>query len=93
MLDLQTKIILTGKLELIDLAGEPAIFDFESGNYCTLKGSADAVWEYLGDGVTVAEISEALIKEYEIDMDTCVSAISDFLYALKEQNFIGLAQP
>jgi len=91
MLDTQTKIILTGKFDLIDLAGEQALFDFETGSYYILKGSADAIWEHIRDGMSVGELSAALTADFDIDIDTCMSAISDFLSALGEQHFIELA--
>jgi hypothetical protein len=92
MLDLKTKILIKKKLEIIDLAGEQAIFDFETGRYSFLRGSADAIWEYISDNMTVAELADAIIKDFEIDKETCLEAICDFISGLEKENFIELAK-
>ena len=92
MIDKNTKIIVRGKYELLDLAGETAIYSFETGRYCTFKGSADAILGYIKNGATVYEIADALTNEYEIDINTSIAAVSDFLFILNGHHFIELVK-
>jgi len=90
MLDTKTKIIIAKKIELFDFAGDDALMDFETGNYYELKGSAGTIWEHIKSGITVAELINALMKDFEIDADTCLSEISAFLSQLEAQEFLEL---
>jgi len=90
MLDLKTKINITKKIELVNLAGDESLINFETGNYYELKGSASAIWEYIKNEMIIAELVDAVLKDFDIDADTCLSEISSFLSKLAEQDFIEL---
>lgn len=85
-----SEITLIKKLDVTDLAGEKVMIDFESGKYFLLKGTANDIWEYIKQPVTVGEIHSRLLSEYEVDADICLEGIVSFLNQIKEYGFIKI---
>ena len=88
MITNQTKIHLEKKLDVTDLSGEKVMIDFETGKYFLLKGSANEIWEYIEQDITVEEIVEKLMTVYEVDRQTCEASVIQFLTQLEENGFI-----
>jgi hypothetical protein len=87
-----SKITLTKRLDVTDLAGEKVMIDFESGKYFLLKGSANDIWEYLQHPITIGEILNRLQSEYEVDVNDCLESIIAFLSQIKEYGFIQIEE-
>lgn len=83
---LRVKIIK--KPEVSILAGEKVMIDFESGKYFMLKGTANDIWDALEDGITAENITDQLMKEYDIDANTCLASVTEFLNVLQDKGFI-----
>ncbi len=88
MYDNDNRIKLVRKLETTDISGEKVMIDFESGKYFMLKGVANAIWDMIQDEITFEEITNALLDEYDVDKETCVTAVNDFIHKLDEYKFI-----
>lgn len=88
MITNQTKIHLEKKLDVTDLSGEKVMIDFETGKYFLLKGSANEIWEYIEQDITVEQIVEKLLTVYEVDRQTCEASVIQFLTQLVENGFI-----
>lgn len=86
------KVRLLKKLNVTDLAGEKVMIDFATGKYFLLKGVANDIWEYIQTTITVDEIEERLLSEYEIDRKACHEAVALFLEQIKDYEFIELIE-
>ena len=84
------KVTVIKKPEVIDMAGEKVMIDFESGKYFMLKGVANDIWGMLEDQVTSEEIIAKLRTEYDVDQKMCAESVDDFLNKLCERGFIRL---
>ena len=88
-MELTVKILR--KPEVSELAGEKVMIDFETGKYFMLKGVANDIWDMLDDGITARDITDNLMKEYDVDAKTCMDSVSEFLNVLFEKGFISFA--
>lgn len=79
---------LAKSINCTELAGEKVMIDFESGKYFLLKGVANDIWDFLENPITVSEIINKLLAEYEIDEATCSESVFTFLQQLLEYNFV-----
>lgn len=87
-----SKIHLVKKLDVTDLAGEKVMIDFSTGKYFLLKGSANDIWDYIQTPITVGEIMEKLLAEYEVTPEECRYNILTFLERLNDYGFIEIKE-
>ena len=90
MLNESTIVHPVKDLDVTDLSGEKVMIDFSTGKYYLLKGSANDIWDMLADNITVKVIKEKLMEIYDVDEETCLSSISDFLLSIEKNGFITL---
>jgi len=83
-------ISIVKKPDVTDLAGEKVMIDFESGKYFMLEGSANDIWDMLGDGVETEGIVEGLLEIYEVRPEECRSSVLHFLKELEQLGFVSL---
>lgn len=88
-MDKNTKIKMTKEINVTDLSGEKVMVDFESGKYFLIKGVGNDIWDMIQKEITVGEIVENLLKEYEVSREECERSVYDFLGKLEELEFIG----
>lgn len=87
---MEAKVHILRQPEVTDLAGEKVMIDFEAGKYYILKGTANDIWDLLQEGIAVSAIAEALRSDYEVDEETCLNAVTEFLGTMEEKGFIRL---
>lgn len=83
---------LIRKLDVTDLSGEKVMIDFDSGKYFLLKGVANDIWEYIDKPISIRDIKKNIMGEYEIDEDSCQTAIDDFLKQLVNYKLIQISE-
>lgn len=86
-----TVIHLKKKLNVTDLSGEKVMIDFDSGKYFMIKGSGNAIWDLIQQEITVGEVVECLLKDYDVTPEVCKTSVQDFLGKLQEFDFIELS--
>ncbi len=87
-MDKSTKIILKKKLNVTELSGEKVMIDFDSGKYFIIKGTGNDIWNIIQNEVTVGEIVDQLVNEYDVSDDDCTCAVINFLEKMKSFDFI-----
>lgn len=55
----------------------------------TLNHSARFLWERLEKGAEAAELTEALLEEYDVDRPTAEKAVADFIEKLKAHDLLA----
>jgi dynactin complex subunit len=71
------------------LGDESVILDHQHGLYFGLDGVGSFVWEKIQEKeMTVAEIKEAVLEEFDTDEATADKDIEALLVQLKEENLI-----
>ncbi|WP_029320993.1 PqqD family peptide modification chaperone [Butyrivibrio sp. AE3004] len=87
-IDRKEKISLKKRLKVTDISGEKVMIDFDSGKYFMIKGSGNDIWDMIQDEITVDEIIQNLLNEFEVSEEECEKSVFEFLEKLKEYEFI-----
>ena len=88
MLEKNSKIVLAKELEVVDLAGEKAMIDFDTGKYYLLKGAANEIWEHIKSEISILDLVDTLMEDFEIERETCFRNTVTFLEQLHKVGFL-----
>lgn len=79
------------QLNVTDLSGEKVMVDFEQGKYFMIKGVGNVIWDMLEDGISVEQIIQKLLSEYDVTEEVCEAETLKFLESLEQIGIIGVA--
>ncbi len=71
-----------------DLGGEVVILDLEGSKYFGLDAAGARAWELLQAGITVADLTDALLAEYDVDRDACRRDLEVLLHGLEARGLV-----
>ena len=72
------------------MAGEAIVLNMKSGVYFEMDQVAALIWNLLEKPRTVGEIRDAIMKEYEVDSNTCDQDLKSFLDHLQSAGLIEI---
>jgi coenzyme PQQ synthesis protein D (PqqD) len=72
------------------MAGEAIVLNMKSGVYFGMDQVAALIWNLIEKPHTVAEIREAIMKEYEVDAETCDQDLMSFIDNLESAGLIEI---
>ena len=87
-MDRTTPVVMTKKLDVTELSGEKVMIDFETGKYFMIKGVGNDIWNLIQNEITVGEIIEKLLQEYDVEEQECEASVVAFLENLQKYGFI-----
>jgi len=58
---------------------EMVMMDMEQGKYFSLNQTATAIWELLENPLTVEELCDRLMDEYEVDREQCLEEVKEYI--------------
>lgn len=88
-MDRNSTIHMKKQLNVTDLSGEKVMIDFESGKYFMIKGVGNDIWDMIqGGDITVDELIQKLLGEYEVSEEECEQAVLEFLNKLEDFKII-----
>ena len=61
------------------LHDEMVAMDPDKGKYFSLNPVATSIWEKLDKELTIEELCNMLIEEYDVDPDQCYSEVNEYL--------------
>lgn len=70
----KNKKIIDGELDQ-----NQVMLDIEKGKYFGLNPVGKRIWDLLDKPLTFDEITDALLKEYQVNKETCVSELNSFI--------------
>jgi len=73
-----------------DMAGEAIVLNMKSGVYFGMEQVAALIWNLVEKPRTVGEIRDAIMKEYEVDSNTCEQDLKSFLDRLQSSGLIEI---
>lgn len=88
MVNVNEIIKLKKNLNVTDLSGEKVMIDFESGKYFMIKGTGNDIWDLIQEEISVGDIIEKLLSEYDVSREECTASVETFLGKLRELQFI-----
>jgi hypothetical protein len=84
-----SKISLRPSLQAMDVDDATVIANGSGGDCYGLELISRRIWQLLDRPTMVAELCEALLREYDVDRETCEREVLEFL---NDSNFEGLIQ-
>lgn len=87
---LDSKVVQTSGLIAADMDGEKVMMSIEQGKYYGLDAIGSSIWELIAKPVTVQEIVEVLIREYDVSEKQCQKEVNIFLNKMYQEGLISL---
>ena len=90
MSSLASTTTITRKPDLLDadMDGETVMMSIERGEYYGIGGVGSRVWELLAQPTSVAEITQIICSEYEVDETTCRADMQKFIEELLQNGLV-----
>ena len=86
-----TLVTLIKDLDVTELGGDKVMIDFSSGKYYMLKGVANTIWDYIKQPISIEAIKENLLSEFDVDSETCLTSVINFIQQLADNGFVALS--
>jgi hypothetical protein len=83
-----TIIVQAEGIDATDLNGEKVMMNLDKGQYFALNQVGGRIWDIIDKPASVKEITDTLIKEYDIDEETCISSVITFLEGMSDVEII-----
>ena len=71
-----------------DLDGETVMMSIENGEYFGLDSVGSRIWELLETPITVANLVDILVDEFEVSREECEADTIDFLNQLLDKHLL-----
>ena len=71
-----------------DLAGEVILLSLQTGQYYGLDQVGARIWELVQQPARVADIRDAIVREYEVGLEQCEHDVLDLLRGLVTEGLI-----
>jgi hypothetical protein len=88
-MDLDTKLSIPQQVMSRLVGDETVLLDLESGIYFGLDGVGKRIWEKIGEGLTLGEVAEVIVSEYEVDEAQAQSDVIEFVTNLVERGLLA----
>lgn len=82
------KIKLIKSINVTELDGEKVMVDFETGKYFLIKGCGNDIWDMLQEEVSINEIVDKLMSEYDVTREVCEVSVINFIDKLESYKFV-----
>jgi hypothetical protein len=89
-INLTTVIRQSEDIDATDLNGDKVMMNLQKGQYFALNGVGSRIWDIISRTVTVKDIINTLLKEYEVDAVVCEETVVSFLEKLKDAELISI---
>jgi hypothetical protein len=73
-----------------DLAGEAVILNLDSGTYYGLDAVGARIWSLIQEPKTLAEVRDAILAEYDVEIERCERDIRTLLEKLASEGLIEI---
>ena len=68
--------------------GEAVMMDIETGKYYNLGETGGRIWELLDAPMTILQLKETLMKEYDVTAEQCGEDLEKFLGVLLSKGLL-----
>jgi hypothetical protein len=75
-----------------DMGGEKVMLSIRNGNYYNLGTTGGRIWDFLGEKVSVQQIVEQLLSEYDVDQKECEQQVISFLEHMRKEGLVLVTQ-
>lgn len=82
------KICQSKEIDATDLNGDKVMMDLEKGKYFALNSIGSRIWDLIENKISIKEVINNLLEEYEVDKDTCEKTVGEFIDKMNKENLI-----
>ncbi len=75
-----------------DLAAETVLMGLDQGYYYGLGDTGSRIWELVREPMTVTEVWDRMVAEYNVEPERCRVDLLRFLNALMEERLVEVVQ-
>jgi hypothetical protein len=90
-MELTDKVAIPTQVMARQVGDETVILDLASGTYFGLDPVGARIWQLIGEGRTLAEICETMLKEYEVEREQLETDVFRLTGELLERGLVVLA--
>ena len=90
MIDLNSIVSHREDIDTTDLDGEKVMMDLEKGQYFALNSVASRIWEVIESPISVNNVVETLLEEYEVEREECEKSVLEFIKGLEDASLISV---
>ncbi len=88
----RSRLVVAADQVSCDLAGEVAILNLKSGIYFGLDPVGASVWNSLQKPVTLAELCDRMVEEYDVERARLEADLRDLICDLAEHGLIEISE-
>lgn len=88
MLTLDTKVCQSKEIDSSDLDGEKVMMNLELGKYFAMNSVGSRIWDIIEKEISINDLVNTLIKEYDIEKDKCQASVLNYLGILENEKLI-----
>jgi len=85
-----TRVTQRKDLPNVELDGEIALMNVEKGSYYGLDKIGSRIWAIMAEQITVKEIVDILLQEYEVSPEICENDVMELIKQLNERGLVNL---
>lgn len=86
----QTIVIQKREIYLSDLDDDKVMMDLDTGNYYALNSIGASIWEGIEDAITVENLVQNLLMEYDVSQTVCEQQVIDYLQKLYDADLVAI---
>lgn len=90
IIGINSKIVRIDDFISSKMDDETIMLNIDKGEYYGINPIGSRIWELLEKPLTILELSNLLINEFDIDIDNCKKDVSVFIQHLQNKNMVKL---
>jgi hypothetical protein len=71
-----------------NMDGEVVMLSIQRGEYFGLDKIGSRIWDIIENSISISDIKNILLQEYEVDEETCLNDLIEFLEDLQNKGLI-----
>lgn len=87
---MESVILRNESIDDTDLDGEKVMMDLDKGQYFMMNEVGSRIWDLAQESITVNEIVQALLSEYDVEEQECKETVISFLKDLHQANLVKI---
>nr|WP_302596310.1 lasso peptide biosynthesis PqqD family chaperone [uncultured Cellulosilyticum sp.] len=87
---LTTTVLQKREIYLTDLDDDKVMMDLDTGNYYALNSIGASIWEGIENPITVENLVQNLLKEYDVSQTVCEEQVLAYLQKLYNADLVAV---
>lgn len=90
MLNINSIVMQSKEINSTDLDDEKVMMNIQQGKYYALNSAASSIWERINEKISVKNLIDIIIKEYDVEYNVCEESVIKLLEELAKNNLIEI---